>query len=159
MHTKNPKDLIRLIFPSESPTSPGCRFRLTLWERGTLSLLVSDGIHLGPNGMIPKGFHVYPEWLRVLNLRGTRGGNRNLYTCVSNKFSILITYKTIKEMKKLMKRFSNQFQTHTACATRYFNPKKSWLLLSYSFVWCMHRIGPHLCYFDSKFQIKTRFHY
>ena len=61
MHTKNPKDLIRLIFPSESSTSPGCRFRLTLWERETLSLLVSDGIHLGPDGMIPERFHVYPE--------------------------------------------------------------------------------------------------
>ena len=61
MHTKNPKDLIRLIFPFESSTSPDCRFRLTLWERGTLSLLVSDRIHLILDGMILERFHVYPE--------------------------------------------------------------------------------------------------
>ena len=68
MHARNPEDLIRLIFSSESPTSLAYRFRSTLWKKRNLSLLVSDITYLGPNGLIPDGLQVCPGRPRGLKL-------------------------------------------------------------------------------------------
>ena len=69
-HAKKPKDLTRLVFLSKSSTSLNLQLCLALWEKGTLSLLVSDVTHLRLDGMIPNGFHVYPRLLRGLGLEG-----------------------------------------------------------------------------------------
>ena len=69
-HAKNPEDLTRLVFLSKSSTSLNLQLCLALWEKGTLSLLVSDVTHLRLDGMIPNGFHVYPRLLRGLGLEG-----------------------------------------------------------------------------------------
>ena len=72
MHARNPKDLIGLIFSSESPVSLACRFYPTLWKKRNLSLLVSDITYLGLDELIPNGLQVCPGRPRGLELENDK---------------------------------------------------------------------------------------
>ena len=67
-HTRNPKDLTKLIFPPKNPTSLGCRSRLALQEKESLSFLVLDETYFGLDEMILDELHAYPRWQRGLGL-------------------------------------------------------------------------------------------
>ena len=68
MHARSPEDLTGLICPSKTLVSLAYRFHQTLWNKGNLSLLVSDGTYLGLDGVIPDGLQVYPSRSNGLEL-------------------------------------------------------------------------------------------
>nr|CAN71780.1 hypothetical protein VITISV_028675 [Vitis vinifera] len=49
-----------IVGPSKRLTSLICPFRLALWKKENFSLLVLDGAHLDPNGVIPDELYVCP---------------------------------------------------------------------------------------------------
>lgn len=74
-HTKSLEDLIGLVCPSKSPTSLACRFRLSLWKKGDLSLLVPDRVISMGNkfGLVDQ---------RVLSSKSTCEGNHAYLMCI-----------------------------------------------------------------------------
>ena len=53
--------LSNIVGPSKRLTNLVCPLCLALWKKERFSLLVPDGAHLGPNGVILDGLSIYPR--------------------------------------------------------------------------------------------------